>query len=552
MDPAKSQRSLARGHATHLRYLSWTSQEPPDIPYVSLRKDVRRAIVQAMRWILEEMVLGEDVTLVLGRGGGLGIQRAGDVDPALVVSSPWSGLLDRFRVPQKIVDAVFDFSETRDLDPQATLDEAFPLFERLLAAGLLRPAVPRGVPALPAALRRLAASRDFVDAELRAAEQEGAATGYPKASLTFGAAGVAYGLWHMARRRRNAALLERAEMQLRKAWDARPDDDAYYGSAPELAEESLGRVSPYHTLSGLLAVRALLGHARGDPSTRDAAVAAFAETAREPCEKLDLTLGQAGVLLASALLVDALGPEAPGVLFDLGREKALLLHRRLEPLAPIREDRTIAYLGIAHGWAGLLYALLAWARASGDPLPPAVGGRLAELAELGCRHGRGLRWRRVLGSDEPPRYLPSWCNGAAGLVHLWLAAQRLSGEDRYLALAEGCAWNAWEEGDASIGNLCCGLSGRAYGLVAFYKATGEAAWLERARRLAAAAMASGEAARGGPARSLYRGKLGTAALLADLEDPDSAAMPFFELASKRGESPHRLDWWKGQMVKTIR
>lgn len=482
-----------------------------------------------MSWILEEMVLGDDVALVPEAGGGIGVLHAGDASPALVVERPWVGLLDEFREPRKIVDAVYELSEERDLDPQATLDEVYPIFERLLTAGLLHPAEPRGVPSPETAARRLAASRGFVDVQVGAACQERTAAGYPKASLTFGAAGVAYGLWHMARTRRDAALLDRAEALLRQAWRSRTYEDAFYGPEPKLAERSLGRVSPYHSVTGLLAVRALVGDARGDRAARDEALSAFAEAARRPCGQIDLTRGQAGVLLGSALLVDALATEAPADLLGLGREKAMLIRDRLKSLAPIREDRSIAYLGIAHGWGGLLYALLAWTRVTGGPMPPSAERRLAELAELGGRRGRGLRWRRVLGLEGPPRYLPSWCNGAAGLVHLWLLAHRMSGDDRYLDLAEGCAWNGWEDGDAAIGQLCCGLSGRAYGLTAFYKATGEAAWLERARRLAAAAMSAGRKGYG-PARSLYKGTFGLAVLLADLEEPKSARMPFFELS----------------------
>ncbi|HWN40970.1 MAG TPA: lanthionine synthetase LanC family protein, partial [Thermoanaerobaculia bacterium] len=75
-------------------------------------------------------------------------------------------------------------------------------------------------------------------------------------------------------------------------------------------------------------------------------------------------------------------------------------------------------------------------------------------------------------------------------------------------------------------NLCCGLAGRAYALLDFWRHTREQIWLERARDLAEAAavevVRSSEAA-----DSLYKGEPGVAALIADLAKPEMAAQPFF-------------------------
>src|SRR4029077_21231680 len=46
-------------------------------------------------------------------------------------------LLSEFKAPRTIVDAVIRYSQARDLDPESTLVEAYPLLERLLAAGFL-------------------------------------------------------------------------------------------------------------------------------------------------------------------------------------------------------------------------------------------------------------------------------------------------------------------------------------------------------------------------------------------------------------------------------
>ena len=134
--------------------------------------------------------------------------------------------------------------------------------------------------------------------------------------------------------------------------------------------------------------------------------------------------------------------------------------------------------------------------------------------------------------------MPGWCNGTAGYVHVWVLAHQALGDERYLRLAERAAWNAFEE-PGSMGGLCCGLPGRAYGLLCLYKYTQEREWLTRATKLAemASAAARDAAASAHPysppslerrRHSLYKGELGLALLLADLSSPDESCMPFFE------------------------
>lgn len=112
------------------------------------------------------------------------------------------------------------------------------------------------------------------------------------------------------------------------------------------------------------------------------------------------------------------------------------------------------------------------------------------------------------------------------MVSLWTLAARLFEEDRYMRLADGAAWTAYE-GHPAPGDLCCGLAGRAYGLLNRYRAGGEPIWLSRARDLATQAVPQ---VRESALRrdSLYKGEVGVAALLVDLERPDDAAMPFYD------------------------
>ncbi|HEY2290204.1 MAG TPA: lanthionine synthetase LanC family protein, partial [Thermoanaerobaculia bacterium] len=293
-----------------------------------------------------------------------------------------------------------------------------------------------------------------------------------------------------------------------------------------LVPEQLGRITPYHTASGIHAVRALIGHALGDPGSRREAVSAFlAAAASAPCPNPDLTLGRSGLLLTASLLLESSG-EPPAELRAFGDGLLTGLWEEIAELPPIPDCVERPNLGIAHGWAGYLYASLRWCRAAGIPMPESLPTRLAELADRAHPAGRGLHWRWYAESGSDVGTMAGWCNGSAGFVFLWTLAHQILGDPRYREMAEGAAWNAWEAPDPH-GTLCCGLAGRAYALLNLWKHGGGGEWLTRARDLAAQAALTIE--RTAEAMdSLYKGAVGVAVLAADLSRPEEAVFPFFE------------------------
>jgi eukaryotic-like serine/threonine-protein kinase len=350
----------------------------------------------------------------------------------------------------------------------------------------------------------------------------------PRASVTFGAAGIACGLYRIALAREDARLLSLADLWAAKA-ARETGDEAWFKEGTTLAPERIGRVSLWHSASGVHAVRALLAHARADGREQREAVSSFLQAVRaEPCPSLDLTLGRSGILLAASLLLDTFGKEPPAGLQDLGDEILAGLWEEIARLPPIADCCELPSLGMAHGWAGFLYATLRWCRSAGRPLPVGTEARLAELADCARPWGRGLRWPWH-GEGTDPRTassMPGWCNGSAGFVFLWTLAHRTSGGPDVWKLAEGAAWNAWEAPDGG-GTLCCGLAGRAYALLDFYRHGGGPEWLARARDLADRAARAVERDTEAP-DSLYKGRIGATVLAADLARPEGAAMPFFE------------------------
>lgn len=224
----------------------------------------------------------------------------------------------------------------------------------------------------------------------------------PRCSVTFGSAGLAYGLYRIACAQGDAKLLSLSDIWLTKTVSTMGDSSAFYSD--ELTPEVVGPVSPYYTASGVHCVRALVSHAMGDLVTQQAAVDSFVASVASPSINIDLTLGNSGLLIATALLLDVM-PEHPLLQPHLVRECGDGVMRNLwaylNTLGPLQTCSAISFLGIAHGWAGLLYATLRWCEVSGSPLPDQVEMRLQQLADCGEPIGRGMRWRRKLPPPSP-------------------------------------------------------------------------------------------------------------------------------------------------------
>lgn len=329
----------------------------------------------------------------------------------------------------------------------------------------------------------------------------------PRASVNYGAAGAALGLLRVACVRSDPRLLARAEVWRSRAAQFIGIDEGWY-EEKEAPLSMIGTISPFHTAAGLHAVAAMIAYARADSTAQRTATQAFLEASSAPCESLDLTLGRAGTLLACALLL------------PLGSDVSALGSSALREVWS--QPWPATYLGVAHGWSGQLYATLRWCLASGETPPAELETRLRELASMRVRRGRGSWWPRLVGSGAQDM-MPGWCNGAAGHAFTFTAAYDLFRDESFLRIAEEAAWNAWEE-PLNHADLCCGSAGRAYALLNVYKHTGDRAWVARARHLANHAVTA-------PApreHALWKGGLGVAVLIADLESPETAQMPMFE------------------------
>lgn len=384
--------------------------------------------------------------------------------------------------------------------------------------------------------------RRFLDLTLRRLRPDGVLLNVathtpPTCSIYLGMAGASLGLLRIACVREDSRLLSQAEVWAALSGRLAGRGTAFVNPRLEMTAGLVGKSSILHSRPGLGYLAARLAHARGDWVERDLVLGRWLGVTRIPSRQIEVSLGGAGVLLALSFAGDLVGAGNPSLVKRI-RAAGIRLHdklcRSLKRRRPLgRLDRRMN-LGIAHGWAGVLYAILRWEHSTGMRTSPMVETRLDELAGQATIAESGARWP-WLTPDEQGRivssYMPGWCNGSAGMIGLWTLANRIIGEEKFLRLAELAALDAWQH-DPGETHLCCGLAGVSYGLLNLYRHTGEPIWLERGRSLAErAATRALNATRMQPsetAHSLFRGDVGLAVLLADLERPEAAGFPLFD------------------------
>lgn len=355
----------------------------------------------------------------------------------------------------------------------------------------------------------------------------------PTASVNYGSAGLAYALYRIACARDDPEALASADLWANKAVQDLGNETALHNKDFDITPKTVASASLYHGRPGVFLVQALIARGRGDPATQYAALQSAIEALGAPTGIADVALGSAGALLGCAFSLDLVSTDLSGLIRRL-RDAVV---RTGSDVCAVLWDRptNLTNLGIAHGTAGLGYATLRWCAAAEQPFPDRLEARLRYLADCAEPSGRGLQWRwNIAETGAAGSYMAGWCNGSAGFVFLWTQAYAATQQPVYLDLAEGAAWHTWENPSTNA-SLCCGATGQAYALLNFYRSSGEAIWLKRARQRAtfAGLAAQRQAAAGANPRewrwnSLFKGDAGLAVLHADLERPDEARMPMFE------------------------
>lgn len=144
-----------------------------------------------------------------------------------------------------------------------------------------------------------------------------------------------------------------------------------------------------------------------------------------------------------------------------------------------------AYLGYAHGVAGIGDALLDLVDATGDDriadLAAAAVRRLLTTAVPCLADGQGRNWPDEAGGNP---VTPLWCHGAAGMARFLMRAMRFGLVDGVAEVAHGAARAAGEGARHAGPTQCHGLAGNIDVLVDAYVLTGDAGFLDEAHHLA--------------------------------------------------------------------
>jgi serine/threonine-protein kinase len=348
----------------------------------------------------------------------------------------------------------------------------------------------------------------------------------PRLSVNMGLAGFAYGLYRIAINRKNPELLALADLIAERANVEKNDPGSFWNQELGMTESMITTHSVFNAVPGVSAVRAFLAHAREDVYSSNLALSEFVDASKGVLQgKLDFTFGKSGTLVVCSNLIKIMSYHSCVETEFLREFGSAVEQSLLSEILSMAQDQSLSgYFGAAHGWAGYLYSILKWRDATREAIPEAVVELLHKLATYAHPVDRGLHWPRKWPTKRPD-YLGSWCNGAAGFVHLWLTAFHKLADPYWLSLADSAAWACWDANDQG-GDLCCGTAGRAYSLLEHYKATGNYDWFESAVILTQRSM-NQIVQLPPPNIGLYKGLTGVLVLISDLTAGSNFTMPFF-------------------------
>ena len=187
-----------------------------------------------------------------------------------------------------------------------------------------------------------------------------------------------------------------------------------------------------------------------------------------------------------------------------------------------------AYLGAAHGLAGIYFMLL---QVKVPSLQDHIRRQVRPCIDfmLTLRFASG-NCPSSLGSATGDKLL-HWCHGAPGWVHMFVLAFKIYKDKRYLDAARDCAEVVWKRGLLQKGyGICHGTAGNAYTFLTLFKLTREQRFLYYALKFAEWCCDYGKHGCRTPDRplSMFEGMAGTVYFLVDILDPLNSAYPAFD------------------------
>lgn len=263
---------------------------------------------------------------------------------------------------------------------------------------------------------------------------------------------------------------------------ARPDQFAYarIGGGDGLSS----------TVYGLLRVGELLAEPELIEAARQLA-RMITPAAIQSDKEYDALSGAAGAALCLLALHSAAGDQyALDMAVACGRH---LLNARAESDKGVRAWPTLANFvpagklpsGMAHGAAGIAYALLRLAQVSGDSSFAAVAAEgIAHEANAFVPEQGNWPDYRLDGSGAETGYMVAWCYGAPGIALARLGGLAMLDTPGIRADIDAAIATTLKAGAAPMDHCCCGSCGRAEALLVASQKLNRPELAEPARRLA--------------------------------------------------------------------
>jgi hypothetical protein len=334
-----------------------------------------------------------------------------------------------------------------------------------------------------------------------------------RCNLYVGAAGAIWALKHLAGKAVSIELPEFSEVlpaliEPNRAWlagdKAKNDPLAAYGL---LTGDT-----------GILLVQAWLGRLENVAEQIGANV-----DANQDNPVREFMWGSPGTMLASLWLYEWIGGE---IWADRFRRDAMLLWKRMEPVAGAGchlwaqhiSGHEALHIGAVHGFAGNAFPIIrGWRLLS----PADQSGWVDRLAQSLRRTANWeddcANWPQSVSKHRPGRtaMLVQHCHGAPGIVNCFSEFPDSGIDDLLIGAGE----TTWRAGPLKKGpGLCHGTSGNGYAFLKLFRRTGDARWLDRARRFAMHAIEQHEndsKAYGQQRYTLWTGDLGLAIYLSN-------------------------------------
>lgn len=187
-----------------------------------------------------------------------------------------------------------------------------------------------------------------------------------------------------------------------------------------------------------------------------------------------------------------------------------------------------AYVGSAHGFAGIMYMLLqAQEYLSKEQIDKFVRPTINQILNLQFSSGNFPS-----SLENATDRLVHWCHGAPGVIHLLLLAYQVFKDEKYLKAATRCGDVIWQRGLLKKGyGICHGVAGNGYAQLRMFQVTKDPKYLYRALKFAEWCFDYGKHGCRLADRplSLFEGLAGTIYFLLDLLNPLDSAFPAFQL-----------------------